>query len=570
MTALREDAVDRLEQLFGEAEDPANPVGAAALVAADERGEAAEPAEELLRAFGLGAHLVPAALGGRFTSVPDQISVLRAVYRRDPSLGLGTAAGSLMAAANVWTAGNDAQRRRVALRLLSGGRVACGYHELAHGNDLSRAELSALPGPDGRLLLNGRKQVVANLDRAESMVLFARTDRAAGPRGHSQLLVDAAELVPGSYRRLSRFETSGMRGVQLGGVEFSDSPVSPASVVGRPGQGVETALRSFQLTRIALPGMTIGLLDTALRVSLRGAHGRRLYGAAAADLPLARSILAESFADLLLADLFTTVAARSLHTAAAQSGVYASAVKALVPRILMRAVYRLSELLGSQFYLRRGERPLFQKLLRDVQPSGFGHASRAACLSALLPQLPSAARRSWLQPAADELPAETFQPGRPLPPLRFEALAVSANGRDPLVRSLLNTVAGGCPGDARIEAAARFWRAELEDLAAVAGSLRLDQLGPAAQARVFGLAQRWTGVLAAAACVNSWRHRAVDTDGFAAGPLAAAAALHRLGAHFDAHRDPLPAELAEPLYAELDRRFEAGLTFDLSCRPTGA
>jgi hypothetical protein len=360
--------------------------------------------------------------------------------------------------------------------------------------------------------------------------------------------------------------------VQLGGMEFSDCAVSHDCVVGSPGQGVETALRSFQLTRIALPGMTVGLLDTALRTALRGARGRTLYGGPVTDLPLSRSILAETFADLLLADTFTAVAARAAHTSPAQTGIYAAAVKSFVPRVLMHAVYRLSELLGSQFYLRGGEQPLFQKLLRDVQPSAFGHASRVSCQSALLPQLPLTARRTWRKDGAAPLPEETFRPGQPLPALRFEDLAVTAGGHDPLSRSLIAGAASAQEDDA-IAAHARAWCGELDALAAEA-DLGPGQAGPAASPYVFGLTARWTGVLAASACLNTWWHRPGTDAGFNAGfdaaPTATLAALHRLGAHLDRHRDPLPADLAEPVYAELVRRFDAGLTFDTDCRPTGA
>ncbi|MCE0445234.1 hypothetical protein LT493_09735 [Streptomyces tricolor] len=51
--------------------------------------------EDLLTGFGLGAHFVPEDLGGRLARLDDLIRVMRAVYRRDPCLGLGHGAGSL-------------------------------------------------------------------------------------------------------------------------------------------------------------------------------------------------------------------------------------------------------------------------------------------------------------------------------------------------------------------------------------------------------------------------------------------------------------------------------------------
>ncbi|MFD5798920.1 acyl-CoA dehydrogenase [Streptomyces diastatochromogenes] len=568
--AAAADPIDRLEALLGDAGDPANPVGRAAVLDADAEGTLLPAGEELLTAFGLNAQFVPQALGGRFTGPEELIGVMRAVYRRDPCLGLGYGVGSFMAAVNVWTAGSVEQQARLAEHLLSGDRVACGYHELAHGNDFARAEVSALPGPDGRLLLNGRKEVVANITRAGAIVLFARTSDAPGSRSHSQLLLETDRLPPGTVTRLPRFGTVGMRGVPLGGIEFTECPVPADAVVGTPGHGLETAQRSFQITRIALPGMTVGLLDTALRTALRGALGRRLYGGTAADLVLSRTVLAEAFADLLLADAFVTVAARAAHTAPAQCAVYASAVKLLVPALLMAAVRRLGDLLGSQFYLRNAEQPLFQKLQRDVLPSAFGHASRVSCQSALLPQLPLTARRTWSRADGPVLPATTFRPGEALPPMDFGALAITAGGRDPLSRALLEGAERRTGEERAIAAQAAAHAAEVRALSAEAALLTPDQLGPAAPPQAFDLTTRWASALAAAACLGLWWHRPQDGRGLGAEPAWVLAALHRLGAHTGRHHDPLPEPLTELLYAELLRRHDAGLTFDHACRPTGA
>jgi hypothetical protein len=284
-------------------------------------------------------------------------------------------------------------------------------------------------------------------------------------------------------------------------------------------------------------------------------------------------ILTEAFADILLADTFTSVAARSMQTVPREGSILAAAVKSLVPKILMRAVYRLSELLGSQFYLRGGAQPLFQKLLRDVQPSSCGHASRVACQSYLLSQMPLTARRSWLKEDAEGLPAQTFQLGRQLPALRFDSLAVTAGGRDSLSRSLITGLtshpAGADPWEHRLAAAARDYAAELEQLAESGSRLPMAEIGPWAKPAAFDLTTRWAGTLAASACLNAWWHRTGETAQDA-DPAWVLAALHRLGVHLGKHDASLPCDLAEPLYADLIGRLENGLTFDLDCRSTGA
>lgn len=427
-------AIADLERQFGDPWDPGNPTGHAAVLAADEAGEMLAAGERLLDDYGLNAEFVPPELGGRLTRLDHLIEVMRAVFRHDPCLGLGYGASSLIPAVNVWTAGDERQRRRMADVLLAGGRAVSGYHELAHGNDFARAEFSALPGDDGRLRLNGRKEVIANARRAEAMVLFARTSPAPGSRSHSQLFVETADLPAGVPRQLPRFHSAGMRGVPLGGLEFRDCPVPADAVLGAPGLGVETALRSFQVTRTALPAMTAGILETGLEVTARFADERVLYGRSLAEMPYIRSILADAFTDLLICDCLATVTARSVHLLPGETSLYASAAKYFVATLLMEAMDALSRVLGAQFYLRDGGYGIFQKHLRDLAPAGFGHTARVACLSTVLPQLPRLARKGWRDDT--QPPAGVFHLGADLPPLPFERLSVGSGGRDSLSAAL--------------------------------------------------------------------------------------------------------------------------------------
>ncbi|ARQ68829.1 hypothetical protein [Streptomyces marincola] len=122
---MTEKAVAELNALLGDPEDPDNPVGRRACLAADERAEILVEGERRLRAFGLGAEFVPVAHGGRLRGLDRTAALLRAVYARDPALGLGFGLTSLLAAANVWAAGSEELRAETAGVLLDGGRIGC-------------------------------------------------------------------------------------------------------------------------------------------------------------------------------------------------------------------------------------------------------------------------------------------------------------------------------------------------------------------------------------------------------------------------------------------------------------
>ncbi|MGE6758924.1 acyl-CoA dehydrogenase family protein [Corallococcus interemptor] len=552
-----------LEQQLGDPWDDSQPVGFSQVLAADERGELLDAGERLLDTFGLSAEFVPVPEGGRLTGLDRLIRIMRAVFRRDPCLGLGYGASSLIAAVNVWTAGTPEQRRSVAELLLRKRKLACGYYELAHGNDLAHAEFEALPSGEG-LSLNGTKQVISNIHRADAVVLFARTQAGLGSRNHSQVLVDLTRLPRERVTQLPRFRTVGMRGVPLGGVTFQDCPVPPDAILGTPGQGLETALKSFQVTRVALPGMFLGIVDTGLRATIRASLDRTVYGRAVTDLPQTRSVLADTFADLLLCDAFATVAARGVHLLPREASVTTAAVKFLVPRVLMDAMGRLSTVLGARFYLRGGDAAVFQKLMRDLQPVGFGHLARVAGQMTLLPQLPLLARRGWAKPTP--APAGLFRLDAPLPALPFESLAVSGGGQDGLMGSLRDGLESLGDGPLReVRQRMEAYGLELEDLRHKSALLPPRELTVTASPASYELTAHAISLQAASACFNVWRQQA--DDAFLGDPAWLLAALHRLDVWRGRAQGPLPEAVRARLFTELMARHEDVRAFDLSRSP---
>jgi alkylation response protein AidB-like acyl-CoA dehydrogenase len=557
-----------LERLLGDPADDANAVGHAALLDADERGELLPAGEDLLSRYGFNAEFVPVPLGGRFVSAEQLMRTARAVFRRDSTLGIGYGVTSLIAAVPVWTSGRSGQQRALARLLLSGRRASACYTELPHGADFTRDELTArLDG--GRLLLNGRKDLVNNVARADALLVFARTGDRAGSRSHSHVLVETADLPPDRVVFGPRYHSSGVRGCLLGGVEFRDCPAPADAVLGEPGAGagagLETVLRAFQVTRSVLPGMMTGVLDTQLRTVARFALTRRLYGRPVADLPQSRATLAGAFADLLAADCLATVAARGLHLLNGQTATLAAAVKYLVPVLLQDAAYELSVLLGARSYLREGEYAIFQKHLRDLPVVTLAHASSAVCLASIVPQLPVLVRRAWHAGAAPA-PADLFRPGGALPALDFGTLSLTTSADDLCGTLRAMATLPAVTGDPLLRGPVAALVEELDLLRDRCAELPPRDRTVTAGRAGFALAGRYALVLAAAACLGVWD--AAPGGSFLADPAWVAAALRRLAGRLG--RDPLPAgrgataAVDERMCAELAAR----LTDNRSCTLT--
>ncbi|MEU3260873.1 acyl-CoA dehydrogenase [Streptomyces albidoflavus] len=560
-----------LERRFGDPWDPANPLGHAQILAADERGLPQAEAEELLDGFGLNAEFVPAALGGRLVRADTLARVLRPVFRRDQSLGTGYGAFSVLAGASVWAAGSRTQQRWAADLLLGGGRLAVSYRELAHGNAFLRDEFTLAAASDGAHTLTGAKRVIINADRARGLVIVCRSADGSGSESHSTVLLDREALPAGRVRDLEPFPMVGMRGCPVTGLEFRDCPVPQDSLLGQLGQGVELALSSFAFTRSILPSMVLAGGDTALRTALRFATCHGVGGRAVERNPQARRTLAGAFTDLLICDSLALAATRSAGLGLGITGVYAAATKYLLPILLRDAVHELSVLLGSSIYVRDGEYGIFQKHVRDLPVTSLGHAGAAAALSTISPALSTLARRSWLVDPASH--STLFALREDLPVLDFRRLGTSA-AQDPLCAELVAAAESIEDGDTEFSAVlrpiARHLVGELRRLREAGAALAPLSRHSLANPHTYALADRYTLVLAAAACLGVWRHQQGGQDPFLAGSGWLVSALLRICTRLGIGT---PANAPGPeteVFGELSRRFTQSASFDLYDTPLAA
>ncbi|MFJ6700854.1 acyl-CoA dehydrogenase [Streptomyces sp. NPDC091272] len=556
----------RLEALLGDPYDPANPHGLRALFAADARREVPAATEALLTEAGTGAEFVPAAHGGLLTRADHLVRALRPVFRRDLALGFGHGITSLFAVGVVWAAGSEHQRRYVAGRLLDGARATTLHHELAHANAILRHEFTARPGPGG-YLLSGRKDVIINADRADLQVVYARTDPARGPRSHSVLLVDPAGHPPHRVRPLPRVDIPGMRGALFSGLEFHDCPVPADALVGQAGAGVALALRTFQVNRSLVCGAVTAATDTVLRSAVRAATEGR------GGRPVARrwhKPLAGVFADLLACDSMSTVVLRALSLLPASAHVFAAAVKYVVPDLLRENLEELAPVLGAHGYDHGSpEYGALGKLARDLPVAGFGHAGRASCQAALVPQLRNLAERSWF--TEPEPPADLFRKDAQLPDLDHRLLGI-AGGGDFMAASLV--------GSAARLAAARGAGGHIAALAALAEEFvtelrtlreqcrHLPASGAAlADSAVAVLSDRYCRVVGAAAVLGVWEGQD-GSDPFLVNPAWVVLALSRIGGQLGIPVPELPDGCQEQVLQEVVRRYRDGRGYDLDATTT--
>ncbi|MZE67838.1 acyl-CoA dehydrogenase [Streptomyces sp. SID5789] len=561
-----------LEDLLGDPFDDGNPHGQQALLAADERREAPAATEDLLGRFELAAEFVPTVLGGRFTGVEALTQVLRPVFRRDVALGFGAGVTALFAASVVWSAGDERQRRDTASLLLGGGRITILHREFAHANAILRGEYTARPAPEG-YVVDGRKDVVINADRADTFVAYVRTAPGDGPDSHSVFLLETGRLPAHAVHRLPRARTHGMRGAHYAGLRLEDCPVPADALVGERGEGVSLSLRTFQVSRALVSGgALVGGMDSALRYAVRAVsesgRGLTLRGRRG-------RVLAGVFADLLACDSLAVTGLRLLDLAPEHALVPSAAVKYAVSALLHEDLDELAAVLGARGYDRGPAYGGFPKLVRDLPVAGLGHAGTADTQAVLVPHLRTLAHAARDADSGQEAPGALFTPGAGHSTLDFRRL--DAKPRDPhsgcdgLLAALPHAAArldgtrDRGPRWAALADLARAFAAEVHSLAERCAALleRPDTgaLAPAA----YVLVDRYCLLLAAASCLGVRENAGPATpDGhLLAEPEWALTALTRFGRRLGLDVPDLPDGVTQELAAHLVDRYRDGRSFDL-------
>ncbi|GGX91740.1 acyl-CoA dehydrogenase family protein [Streptomyces hiroshimensis] len=581
--------VAALERHLGDPRDPGNPLGHTAVLAADRRGELPLGGDRLLDAFGLREEIVPQPLGGRLTGLDTATQLLRAVFRRDFALGRGHGSASLVSAAFAWCHGTPAQQARTARLLLDGGRLSVAFQNMSYGNEFSSGDLTLTPAPQGGWVLDGRTPLIANAPLAAGFVLLARHadgagggDSYGGSNGtgtgnsdgtHSALLLNRADLPPDAVRPVSPYRTGAVRRLPAGFLEFDRWPVPEGSVLGAPGDGTAVALRSLQVSRPLVPSMAVGCADTALR-SVVEAVLERAPGVRPLTSRYARRAITSSFADMLVCDCLLLAAIRSLHLLPEESSVWTAAAMCLVVRMLQQSTGDLAAVLGPRALQEEGGFGTFRKHLRDLSEIPPGPIGAAAALATLVPQLPFLARTSW---TAAPPPDGLFSASAPLPPLDPARLDLAAGGDTlmavlPHAEETLDALPVTGPDGEALRSQVGALAAELRALGEECRALPAQDLAALATPHGYALAERYTLLAAAAACLGVWMYgdrgrdreeQGEEESGFLSDPAWLIAALGRVQFRLGLPEPAADGRRVEALLAEAVARCAQGRSLDL-------
>jgi alkylation response protein AidB-like acyl-CoA dehydrogenase len=572
------ESAERLEQHLGDPLNPQSLISFATAVEQDEREEYPEESCAELNRWGLQRFYIPAHLGGEFTSYEELFALLRTVARRDLTTAL-VHVMTYVATIPVWVRGNEAQQRKYAKLLGDNERIAIALTEKAHGADVLSNEVEAVK-VDGGFLLSGEKWLISNASRSSTITLFARTDERGGPRGFSLFVVEKKSVMASTFEHLPKIKTHGIRGADVGGIAFKNLPVGEDAMIGTAGGGLETTLKSFQVSRTLLPAPILGAADTGLRTTLKFALERRLYGSTVFAIPYVQAQLSAAFTDLLICDCVAIAATRMLHVAPQQMSLWSAVTKYLVPVRIEQQMSELAVVLGARHYLREGHCfGIFQKLLRESATLAAFHVGSYLNLTLIGQQQRSFAEHSAKHALRDRAEmksrlASVFDLRAILPVFDPSLLELSNRGQDDLLESLPSALS---QVQQLVEQGA-LEKEVAEDLPRLLDQLMAEVSGQRARVmargegygnalmqkpEMFAEAKRHCALHGAGACVQMWLHNREHLGEFFAGGQWLVLALHRLLQALRPNQAMLPYSYFEKSAQEILRVYEANQMFSL-------
>jgi len=244
---------------------------------------------------GLLGVTVPERWGGANLGYLAHIVVMEEISRASGSVGLSYGAHSNLCMNQIVLNGTDAQRDRYLPKLVSGEHVgALAMSEPGAGSDVVGMQLRADQKDDG-FVLTGRKMWITNGPDADVVVVYAKTDPAAGPRGITAFIVEKGMA---GYSTAQKLDKLGMRGSSTCELVFEGCFVPASHVLGQLNGGVRVLMKGLDYERAVLGGGPLGLMAAALDLVLPYIHERKQFGQAVGTFELMQAKVADMYASL--------------------------------------------------------------------------------------------------------------------------------------------------------------------------------------------------------------------------------------------------------------------------------
>ena len=315
--------------------------------------------------LGLHGITVEEEHGGLGLGYLEHVVAMEEVSRASASVGLSYGAHSNLCINQIRRWGNEEQKRRHLPKLISGEHIgSLAMSEAGSGSDVVSMRLKAERRGD-RYVLNGTKFWITNAPSAEVLVVYAKTDPAAGPKGITAFLVEKGWA---GFSVSKKLDKMGMRGSDTAELVFQDCEVPAEAVMGREGQGVAILMSGLDYERAVLAAGPLGIMQACLDVVMPYVHERKQFGQPIGEFQLMQGKLADMYTALNSARAYVYAVAKACD-AGNTTRTDAAAAILLASENAVKTALEAIQALGGAGYTR--EWPV-ERLLRDAKLYDIG------------------------------------------------------------------------------------------------------------------------------------------------------------------------------------------------------
>ena len=242
--------------------------------------------------LGLLGLTVEEEYGGTGLGYLEHVVAMEEISRASASVGLSYGAHSNLCVNQIRRWGTPEQKARYLPRLCSGEHVgALAMSEPGAGSDVVGMRTRAERRGD-RFVLTGSKMWITNGPIAETLVVYAKTDPAAGPKGITAFLIEQG--MPG-FSTAQKLDKLGMRGSDTCELVFDGCEVPAENVLGKLGGGVNVLMSGLDYERLVLSGGPIGIMQACMDVVIPYLHERKQFGQPIGEFQLMQGKLADMY-----------------------------------------------------------------------------------------------------------------------------------------------------------------------------------------------------------------------------------------------------------------------------------
>jgi isovaleryl-CoA dehydrogenase len=246
--------------------------------------------------------------GGAAMGYLEHVVAMEEISRASASVGLSYGAHSNLCVNQIFRNGTEAQKQRYLPELIAGTHVgALAMSEPGAGSDVVGMRTRADRKGD-RYVLNGTKMWITNGPDADVLVIYAKTDPAAGPRGITAFLVEREFK---GFSTGPKLDKLGMRGSNTCELIFQDCEVPEENVLSTVGRGVNVLMSGLDYERVVLAAGPIGIMQACMDSVVPYVHERKQFGQAIGEFQLMQGKLADMYTTMNAAKAYVYAVAKA-------------------------------------------------------------------------------------------------------------------------------------------------------------------------------------------------------------------------------------------------------------------